>query len=263
MQVLKKSSLAGVLSVGLLAGCSLETTKEIDENQAVEDVKWSYEGETGPSNWDTLHPEFATCGKGEKQSPINIDESNVELNEELEAIGINYQSTDFSFENNGHTVQLNDQSRDNSIELQGEEYTLQQLHFHIPSENTMNGDHFAMEAHLVHENEAGDLAVLGLLIEEGDENPILAEVFSNIPAQNNDEELSSNIKLDSLLPEEKSTFRYSGSLTTPPCSEGVSWIILEEAIELSEEQIEAFSERFPHGNARGTQPLNSREVYVP
>ncbi len=246
----------------MLVACSAETEKKIDEDQ-VEEVTWSYKGETGPSNWDTLHPEYAACGEGEKQSPINIDVSNVELNDDLEALDITYQPTPFSLENNGHTVQLTDPTGENSIELQGEQYTLQQLHFHIPSENTLNGDHFEMEGHLVHKNEAGELAVLAFLIEEGEDNPALAEAFSSIPSEQNKEELSSKIKLDSLLPKDMSTFRYSGSLTTPPCSEGVSWVVLEEPIELSEQQIGAFSESFPHGNARDPQPLNNREVYSP
>lgn len=241
----------------MLMGCSAETEKKIDE---AEEVTWSYEGETGPSNWHTLHPEYAVCGEGEKQSPINIDVSTVELNDDLEALELTYQSTPFSLENNGHTVQLTDPTGENSISLQGEEYTLQQLHFHIPSENTLNGNHFEMEGHLVHQNEAGEPAVLAFLIEEGEGNSVLAEAFSSIPSENNKEEL--NIKLDSLLPQDLSTFRYSGSLTTPPCSEGVSWVVLEEPIELSEQQIGAFSERFPHGNARDPQPINNREVYV-
>jgi len=255
--MLKKISPAGVLSLAMLMGCSAETEKKIDE---AEDVTWSYVGETGPSNWHTLHPEYAACGEGEKQSPINIDVSTVELNDDLEALELTYQSTPFTLENNGHTFQLTDPTGENSIELQGEEYTLQQFHFHIPSENTLNGNHFEMEGHLVHKNEAGELAVLAFLIEEGEDNSVLAEAFSSIPSQNNKEEL--NIKLDSLLPEDMSTFRYSGSLTTPPCSEGVSWVVLEEPIELSEQQIEAFSESFPHGNARDPQPLNKREVYA-
>ncbi|WP_098444794.1 carbonic anhydrase [Bacillus sp. es.036] len=259
--MLKKINPAGVLSIAMLMGCSAETEKKIDEDQA-EDVTWSYEGETGPSNWHTLHPEYAACGEGEKQSPINIDVSTVELNDDLEALDISYQSTPFSLENNGHTVQLTDPTGENSISLQGEKYTLQQLHFHTPSENSLNGDHFEMEGHLVHKNEAGELAVLAFLIEEGEDNPVLAEAFSNIPSEHSKEELSSKLKLESLLPEDMSTFRYSGSLTTPPCSEGVSWVVLEEPIELSEQQIGAFSENFPHGNAREPQPLNKREVYV-
>ena len=242
----------------MLMGCSAETEKKIGE---AEDVTWSYEGETGPSNWHTLHPEYAACGEGEKQSPINIDVSTVELNNDLDTPDITYQSTSFSLENNGHTVQLTDQTGENSMALQGEEYTLQQLHFHIPSENSLNGDQFDMEGHLVHQNEAGELAVLAFLIEEGKNNSVLAKAFSSIPSEHSKEELK--LELDSLLPQEMSTFRYSGSLTTPPCSEGVRWVVLEEPIQLSEQQIGAFSERFPHGNARDPQPLNEREVYSP
>ncbi|MCA0171344.1 carbonic anhydrase [Bacillus sp. RAR_GA_16] len=259
--MLKKINPAGVLSLAMLMGCSAETEKKMDDDHK-EDVTWSYAGETGPSNWHTLHPEYAACGEGEKQSPINIDVSTVELNDDLEALDLTYQSTPFSLENNGHTIQLTDPTGENSIEVQGEEYTLQQLHFHTPSENSLNGNHFEMEGHLVHQNEAGELAVLAFLIEEGKNNSVLAEAFSNMPSENNKEELASNVKLDLLLPEDMSTFHYSGSLTTPPCSEGVRWVVLEEPIQLSEQQIKTFSEHFPHGNAREPQPLNKREVYV-
>lgn len=256
----KKISSVGVLSVAMLVGCSADTEKKIDEDP-VEEVTWSYDGETGPANWHTLHPEYAACDKGEKQSPINIDTSKVKLDDDLEPLDISYHSTSFSIENNGHTVKFMESTGENSIKLEGEKYTLQQFHFHIPSENTLNGNHFEMEGHLVHQNEAGDLAVLAFLIEEGETNPVLAEAFSNIPSKQTKEELSSKINLNALLPEDLSTFRYSGSLTTPPCSEEVNWIVLKKPIELSKQQIEAFSEQFPHGNARDPQPLNEREVY--
>ncbi|MGA9289640.1 MAG: carbonic anhydrase family protein, partial [Anaerobacillus sp.] len=110
--MLKKIIPAGVLSLAMLVGCSAETEKRMDKGQ-VEEVTWSYEGETGPSNWDTLHLEYAACGEGEKQSPINIDVSNVELNDDLEALDITYQPTPFSLENNGHTVQLIDPTGEN------------------------------------------------------------------------------------------------------------------------------------------------------
>ncbi|MEW9670072.1 carbonic anhydrase family protein [Ammoniphilus sp. 3BR4] len=222
---------------------------------------WSYEGETGPNKWAGLDPSFSTCADGREQSPIDIELSNVKLDKSLEDIEINYSPTTFTVMNNGHTIQANDKSGSNSIVVEGEEYKLVQMHFHKPSENTINGQTFDMEGHLVHKNSEGNLAVLGFLIKVGDGNKELAEIWSKLPKQQTKEdvELENPVDLVNLLPKEMKTFRYSGSLTTPPCSEGVKWILFEKPIEMSKEQVEAFGAIFPD-NHRPVQPLNNREV---
>lgn len=224
---------------------------------------WSYEGETGPDQWAGLDPNFTTCADGREQSPIDIELSDVKLDKTLEDIKINYKPTTFTVMNNGHTIQANDRSESNSIIVEGEEYKLIQMHFHKPSENTINGQSFDMEGHLVHQNSEGKLAVLGFLIKVGSENKELAEIWSKLPKQETKEDikLDKPVDLVNLLPKETKTFRYSGSLTTPPCSEGVKWVLFEKPIEMSKEQVEAFGAIFPD-NHRPVQPLNDRQVLM-
>ncbi|WP_227939891.1 carbonic anhydrase [Alkalihalobacillus deserti] len=277
MKKFKRLGMVGLLSVAVLAACSTDTTKEAQpaesaateesletEEVSAKDVKWTYEGETGTENWHTLHPEFAPCADGKEQSPVDIDLAKVKLDQTLEELQINYSPTQFTLQNNGHTFQLNDPTGSNTIVVEGEEYKLLQMHFHIPSENTINGEHFAMEGHLVHINEAGSLAVVGFMIEAGVENEILKEAWANMPTEKTPEdvELTNPIDLQNLLPANMKSFRFSGSLTTPPCSEGVSWIVLENPIQYSQEQIDAFAEIFPPHNSRETQPLHEREIHT-
>lgn len=163
--------------------------------------------------------------------------------------------------NNGHTIQANIATQDNTIKLDGKTYTLQQFHFHTPSEHTINGKTTDMELHLVHQDKNGVLAVVGLLIKEGKENKKLAAVWDKMPKEESKEEVPLGQKLDArtLLPEDTSTYRYKGSLTTPPCSEGVNWSVVKQPIEMSKEQIEEFKEIFKM-NSRPVQPVNEREI---
>lgn len=275
MKKFKLMWMAVFLSITLLTACSGNTAteegsaeKSVDEaeeeTRSVEEIEWSYTGDTGPDYWDTLHPEYLTCAEGQEQSPIDIDLAKVKLDETLNDIEINYQPTAFTLENNGHTIQLNDPTGSNSIIVEGEEYSVQQLHFHIPSENTIDGRFFDMEGHIVHSNENGDLAVLGFMIEAGEENEILAEAWSKLPETetNKDLELDNLINLRDLLPEDLTTFRFNGSLTTPPCTEDVSWLLLEEPIQYSQEQIDAFGELFSPHNHRKPQSLNDRDIHT-
>lgn len=244
----------------IITSTSAETHTE-SSAEAHQKPHWSYEGETGPTKWAGLDPSFSSCADGREQSPIDIELSNVKLDKTLEDIKINYKPTTFTVMNNGHTIQANDRAGSNSIIVEGEEYKLIQMHFHKPSENTINGQSFDMEGHLVHKNSEGKLAVLGFLIKVGDENKELAEIWSKLPKQETKEdiELDKPVDLVNLLPKETKTFRYSGSLTTPPCSEGVKWILFEKPIEMSKEQVEAFGAIFPD-NHRPVQPLNDRQV---
>ncbi len=247
-----------------LAACSsapasmLTPEKEVDTHQK---PHWSYKGETGPNKWGNLDSSFSTCADGKEQSPIDIELTKVKLDKTLEDVQINYKSTAFTVMNNGHTIQANDASESNSIWVEGKEYKLIQMHFHKPSENQINGQSFEMEGHLVHKNSDEKLAVLGFLIKSGMENKELAEIWSKLPKEETKEDvkLEKPVDLVNLLPKEKKSFRYNGSLTTPPCSEGVKWIVLEQPIEMSKEQIEAFGAIFSN-NHRLVQPLNNRQV---
>lgn len=237
-----------------------ETELSAKKSADAHNVHWGYEGDEGPEHWGELDPTFAVCADGKEQSPINIVTSNTQLNDSVQ-LEIHYESTSFTLMNNGNTIQANPTTESNFIELDGERYNLLQFHFHQPSEHQFEGKNLAMEMHFVHKNESGDLAVIGVLINEGMRNTALANVWTNLP----DEKTEHDLKLDEpvdlvkLLPDDQTKFRYNGSLTTPPCSEGVRWIVFKDAIELSKEQIEAFGEIYPNNN-RPVQSLNERGI---
>jgi carbonic anhydrase len=233
-------------------------TKPAAENHQ---THWSYEGKTGPEHWGELDPTFSTCANGTAQSPINIEDPAIKEIEESEKITIDYQPTTFTLMNNGHTIQANAKTANNSIILDGTAYKLVQLHFHTPSEHQLDGKNFDMELHLVHKSDKGNLAVVGVMIKEGKENKALSDIWANMPKKetNKDIELNKEVDVRSLLPDDQDSFLYNGSLTTPPCTEGVQWIVLEDSIEMSKEQIAAFRTIFPDDH-RPVQPLNNREV---
>lgn len=220
---------------------------------------WSYEGETGPEKWAQLCSEFSDCS-GHKQSPIDINGASFE--EGLGELAISYD-TDCKYDaiNNGHTVQVN-MDDDNSFEVDGETFKLKQFHFHCPSEHTVDGSAFPMEAHLVHISEAGRIAVIGVLFEEGETNGFLSGIVNLIPTAANTNAQDSTVSFDinTVLPETKEYYRYSGSLTTPPCTEGVIWTVLKTPMSASTEQIKAFASAMPANNARPVQAINERTV---
>lgn len=223
--------------------------------------EWSYEGETGPSHWAELDPLNSACANGTEQSPINIQKAQAKEAAKLENLEINYVSSDFSLVNNGHTVQGNIQKGENSIILNGKTYTLAQFHFHTPSEHLINGNAYDMELHLVHKDKDGQLAVLGILIKEGKTNTVLEQAWNAIPKEKTTEEISVSepIDLAHILPKNQHTYQYAGSLTTPPCSEGVQWVVFKQPIEMSKEQINTFREIFPDDH-RPVQAIGEREV---
>ncbi|UTR13130.1 carbonic anhydrase [Salipaludibacillus sp. LMS25] len=241
--------------------------KDLDQAETHEEVMkeahdghWSYSGETGPEHWGSLDPSYELCEKGEEQSPINIDTDEVTVTEV--DISTTYQPSSFTLEHNGHTIQANALTHDNVLSIDGVDYPLVQFHFHVPSEHQLDGENLAMELHLVHKNQEEELAVLGILMEEGDANEEIAKLWAEMPQEETEEaiELNDLIDLEALLPSSNEGFHYDGSLTTPPCSEGVKWVVLEEPISVSQEQIDAFAEIFPNNN-RPVQPWNDRDVY--
>lgn len=225
------------------------------------EVHWSYSGDTGPENWASLDSSFKACGRGVEQSPINLENAKANATSEAD-IQINYQPSSFTIKNNGHTVQADANTDENSIVIEGKEYKLVQFHFHVPSEHQMEGKNLDMELHLVHKSEDDQLAVLGVLMKAGKENKILAELWSKLPKEESEENilLEEEINLSSLLPQDKTAYHYNGSLTTPPCSEGVKWTVFAEPISVSQEQIDLFATVFPD-NHRPVQPWNDRDVY--
>lgn len=219
---------------------------------------WGYQGEGAPEKWKDLCQEYAPCG-GNAQSPIDISSAVPDKN--MGILKIDYKiNNKLSAVNNGHSVQLNYLPGSfftwNSIR-----YELKQLHFHTPSEHTFNGKASAMEIHFVHADTAGLIAVIGIRVNEGAENPFLAEVVRKLPTHENAESvIEMLIDPNKLLPTDKKYFYYSGSLTTPPCTEGVEWIVMSNPIEASKEQIQRLSQMMPPKNARPVQALNDRKI---
>ncbi len=220
---------------------------------------WSYEESTGPEYWGELAASNAVCAKGSEQSPINIVSSQVIQEKKSGGKQINYAPTTFTLHNNGHTIQANATTENNSIIVEGKQYKLAQFHFHTPSEHRFNARYYDMELHFVHKDESGNLAVLGVMIQEGRENEVLATVWDGLPSKEKEVSEEYLIPLQSLLPENQMAFQYEGSLTTPPCTEEVKWIVFEQPIEMSKEQIKAFQE-IHNKNHRPVQPLNEREI---
>ena len=227
---------------------------------AQEGVHWSYEGESGPEHWGDLSPDFAACAKGVEQSPVDIPASTPVNPAD---IAFSYRPSAVNIFNNGHTVQVN-YDQGSSITFDGATYNLVQFHFHAASEHAIGGAHDPMEIHLVHRNAQGGLAVVGVLLKAGAENAAYAPVLQNLPAQESQPApvAGATVDANTLLPTQRSYWRYNGSLTTPPCSEGVKWLVMNTPVELSEAQIAAFTSIFKN-DARPVQPFNSRTFLVP
>lgn len=216
---------------------------------------WGYQGEHAPEHWAEMDPGFETCALGHMQSPIDIHNA---LPADLPKIGFEYHAGPAEDANNGHTVQVN-LPDSGGIDIGGTHYALVQFHFHTPSEEKIDGEAYPMEMHLVHKDADGHLAVVAVMLKEGSENEALEEIFDALPKAEGDKHALEALDPAALLPAERGYYAYTGSLTTPPCSEGVRWQVLKRPIEVSESQIEAFRKLFP-ANARPVQPLNGREV---
>ena len=220
---------------------------------------WSYEGDEGPSHWGDLDPAFDSCAHGHAQSPIDIPAASIKA-EPLEPLRFDYKPAPLRVDDNGHTEMVV-YAPGSLMHVGSATYDLQQVHFHRPSEELIDGKPFAMVAHLVHKDPAGRLAVVAVLFEQGASNPALAEVFGHFPAQAGKEEAPAHARFDAsaLLPKATSYFTFEGSLTTPPCSEGVTWFVLRTPVTASAEQIDAFARHYAH-NARPVQPLGGRTI---
>lgn len=223
---------------------------------AAENIHWGYSGEVGADKWASLSPDNFAC-TGKNQSPINLSGF---IEADLSPIEFNYVKGGNEILNNGHTVQIN-YAKGSSIKVDGETFNLLQFHFHAPSENHINGKSYPLEAHFVHASDNGDLAVVAVMYEASSENKGLGEAWSKMPAHAGDKhELVKPVAADDFLPTTRDHYRFNGSLTTPPCSEGVRWLVMKNTITASKEQIEAFSNVLHEPNNRPLQPLNSRTV---
>jgi carbonic anhydrase len=219
--------------------------------------EWSYEGDEGPKRWGDLQPNFATCKTGQRQSPIDIRDAK---KESLPPIQFNYKPSPLAIINNGHTIQIN-YAPGSFITVGDKRYQLKQFHFHHPSEEHINGKPFDMVIHLVHADDEGHLAVIAVLLRKGSANPIIQKLWENLPQTEGKEQTVPGVQVNAaaLLPQSLAYYTFDGSLTTPPCSEQVRWFVLKTPVEVSADEIAAFSKVYPH-NARPTQPLNGRAV---
>jgi carbonic anhydrase len=218
---------------------------------------WTYEGAEGPEFWGKLAPEYALCSSGRAQSPIDIKgAASINLND----IQFNYQPSALNIFNNGHTIQVN-YDKGSSIVYNENTYQLVQFHFHHRSEHKLDGKDFDMELHFVHQDAKGNLAVVGVMLKAGEkDNEAFKAVFDNLPPTKGDPQPTKlAIDASKLLPEKHLYDTYTGSLTTPPCSQGVRWLVLTTPVEISEHQIEVFGKLF-ESNARPVQPLNKRDL---
>lgn len=217
---------------------------------------WGYSGDDGPDYWAGLSPEYSACA-GKNQSPINLTGF---IDADLAPIKFHYYKDAVDIVNNGHTVQVNFDQRSN-IDIDGATFNLLQYHFHAPSENRINGKSYPLEAHFVHSDRDGNLVVIALMFEEGAENKSLTKVWEHLPQREGDRlALPAVISAGELLPQQHDYYRYDGSLTTPPCTEGVRWLVMKEPVSASKKQIEALVRVMPHPNNRPVQPANAREV---
>ncbi len=229
--------------------------KTIDDEQ--NRLHWDYWGVEGPEHWGMLTKEYMACETGGKQSPIDIQMQ--ELSHHQETLEFLYNISELHEINNGHTVQISHKSGCR-VDLNKRAYKLRQFHFHEPSEHHIDGKTFPMEMHLVHQDEAGHILVIAVMMEIGSEHPTLRTIWKWLPGQIGKETtvpMKGNLR--EILPRNTQHYSYSGSLTTPPCSEGVQWIVLTEPIKISEQSVKKFSAIIGH-NARPVQPLGNRHI---
>lgn len=217
---------------------------------------WGYEANNAPEKWASLSEKYHACS-GLNQSPIDIKNT---TSAKLEPLKFNYTAKTQSIINNGHTVQVNFNDG-NSLTLDGKEFVLKQFHLHSPSENTINGISYPMEMHLVHANAQGELAVVAIMYKKGENNKSLEQIWKNLPKQvGQDITLNEQVVAANFLPKKLDYYRFNGSLTTPPCTEGVRWIVLKNIQSASEAQLNAFTQLLSHPNNRPIQPVNARII---
>jgi len=218
---------------------------------------WSYSGPDGPEHWGDLDRSFATCKTGKRQAPINIVNAK---KAELQPIQFDYKSAPLKILNNGHTIVIN-YAPGSSITAGGKQYPLIQFHFHKPSEEEIGGKRFAMVMHIVHVRPDGTAAAIGILLKAGKENPFIKTLWANLPKEEGKQVEVPNLTINvaDILPANQNYYEYAGSLTTPPCGEGVEFFILKTPVEVSSAQISAFARLYPM-NARPIQSTNGREI---
>jgi carbonic anhydrase len=217
--------------------------------------KWSYGGKTCPNHWAKLDPAYALCGQGANQSPVDLTGC---IKAELEPLKFDYTGLITTVRRGAHSVEA-DHSAGSYLRLSGRKFELRHIAFHAPSEHQVDGESFPLEAQLVHADEDGHLAVVAVLFTTGADNPELKKILQQIPKEAGQKEgMASQVRADSLLPEKRDYYRVNGSLTAPPCTEGVLWLVMKNPVAVSETQVKQFSDVLGGPNSRPVQPLNGR-----
>lgn len=252
------AGLITAVMVWLCLGLPLSAYAQPNENSP--DIHWSYQETTGPDHWAELTPDFAICASGQSQSPINLTAAAAA---DLVNPDFRYKSVPLNVLNNGHTMQI-PYAPGSYLTLDGQQYNLLQFHVHSPSEHAIEGQSWDAELHLVHQNDAGALAVVAVLLQADNTQTdnsysVLSE---NLPTKPGEKIRTGKlINAQSLLPNKTTTYRYHGSLTTPPCSESVTWLIMTEPLSLSTQQIDQYKALLNHNN-RPLQALNHRSIQI-
>lgn len=256
--------ISAIVAFGLLVGCaphasnnaSADSTQHhADSTKKDSLAHWEYEGEHGPEHWKELCTAYTSCG-GQSQSPINV--VGAEKDASLKAIQFSYTETKAAIVNNGHTIQINC-DEGSKVVIAGKEYKLAQFHYHANSEHQIEGKAFPLEVHFVNKAEDGNIAVVGVMFKEGKENALLSKYLKDFPAAKGKVDAEGKIELAKLLPSNSSYYTYSGSLTTPPCSEIVTWFVMKTPVEASKEQLTKFASILKN-NFRPIQALNGRKI---
>lgn len=241
-----------LMAVGLI---SLSGFASAADEHAGHGAHWGYKGDVGPDRWTSLKPEFGACA-GKNQSPIDVSGT---IDAKLKPVRFSYKAGGHEVVNNGHTIQVNIEDG-SSIVVDGIQFSLKQFHFHSPSENHISGKSYPLEAHLVHADKDGNLAVVAVVFNEGKANATIQTVWGQMPKGEGNAVLPTKVTAASLLPKGHSYYRYNGSLTTPPCTEGVRWIVMKKPMTVSKEQLAAFQTNLGFANNRPIQPVNARPV---
>lgn len=248
------SGLATACLLGTLQGCQTDEQHTEDTGDTHEGpVHWAYEGETGADQWGGLDPSFEACGSGMQQSPVDLTSGGG-----ADGLEIQWQPAAANVIDNGHTIQV-DMGEGSAVVVDGRPFSLLQFHFHLPSEHTVDGESLPMEVHFVHQAEEGDLAVIGVFMGIGEDDPVIQGIWDAIPEAGASPGTIANFDPRALLPDGQGYSRYAGSLTTPPCSEIVSWVVMTESISVSQGQVDAFASMYPM-NACPVQALHGRVI---
>ncbi|WP_037027262.1 carbonic anhydrase [Psychromonas aquimarina] len=281
INILRAGILSGLLAVTLFPASQQVSASSSNNDKSSHSIHWSYSGSTGPEHWGSIAKEFALCSSGMRQSPVDIE---YDYPAELYPLRFEYQQVPLKVVNNGHTLQVNYDSpvQQKTVSIAGKSfpikskpvynsklmlgdvpYKLLQFHFHTPSEHAVTGERYAMEVHLVHQSGDGNLAVVGVLLKRGAQNQILQKVLDNVSGTINRVNLvtGSSINASDLLPDNRLYFHYTGSLTTPPCSENVNWLVMKNTMEVSDQQVSRFAQLIG-ANARPLQEVLWRTMLL-